>query len=407
MTDLSRSGSASSPTPARASRVFLDHNATSPLRPEARAAFLSALDAGGNASSIHTDGRSARARVERARAQIAALIGADSRAVVFTSGASEANSLVLHPQVERSGRLTYCDVLLTSAVEHPSVLKGHRFAPEAVEVLPVDGAGRLDLDALDAALARHASAGRRALVSVMLANNETGVIQPVAEAARHARAHDGVVHCDAVQGAGRMDLSLAALGVDFLTLSSHKLGGPQGAGALVARDAETRMHVPLIPGGGQERGRRGGTENVAAIAGFGAAAEAARVHLPRAAERLQGLRARLETGIVEQLQGARVVGAGAERLPNTSCVIFAGLKAETLVIALDLAHVSVSAGSACSSGKVGASHVLAAMGYAGDDASGAIRLSLGWSSSEDDVDLALAALSRVVPRLNNRPVRAA
>ncbi|OYX10873.1 MAG: cysteine desulfurase, partial [Rhizobiales bacterium 32-66-8] len=363
MTDLPRSGPASAPAsdPRRASRVFLDHNATSPLRPEARTAFLSALDAGGNASSIHADGRAARARVERARAQVAALAGADSRAVVFTSGASEANSLVLHPQVERSGRALRCDVLLTGAVEHPSVLQGHRFAPEAVEVLPVDDAGRLDLAALDAALARHAAAGRRALVSLMLANNETGIIQPVAQAARLARAHDGVVHCDAVQGAGRMELSLPALGVDFLTLSSHKIGGPQGAGALVARDAETRMPVPLIAGGGQERGRRGGTENVAAIAGFGAAAEAARVHLTREPERLEGLRARLETGIVERLQGVRVVGAGAERLPNTSCVIFAGLKAETLVIALDLAHVSVSAGSACSSGKVGASHVLAAM----------------------------------------------
>ncbi|MEP9376313.1 cysteine desulfurase family protein [Aquabacter sp. CN5-332] len=397
-----------SPRPGAPSRrAFLDHNATSPLRPEARAAMLDALTEPGNASSVHTDGRAARARLEQARTEVAGLAGAQKTGVVFTSGATEANALILHPELDIAGRPVTCDVLLISAVEHPSILRGHRFPADRVEVLPVDAAGRIDLDALDEALTRHAGQGRRALLSLMLANNETGVIQPVAEAARRAQAHGAVVHCDAVQAAGRLPLDIYALGVDFLTFSSHKIGGPQGAGALVARHADSRARIALIGGGGQERGRRAGTENIAAVAGYGAAARASGADLARESVRLKGLRDRLEQEIVRQLQGTQIVGADAERLPNTSCVIFAGVKAETLVIALDLAHVSVSAGSACSSGKVGPSHVLAAMGYAGDAASGAIRLSLGWSSSEEDVDLALAALGRAVPQLQNRPVRAA
>lgn len=388
-------------------RVYLDHNATSPLRPEARAAMLEILDAPGNPSSVHGDGRAARARVERAREQVAALAGAPRAGVVFTSGATEANALVLHPDLEVAGRPVSCDILLTNAAEHLSVLRGHRFAPEQVDLLPVDGEGRLDLDALGAHLARHGAGGRRALVSLMAANNETGVLQPVAEAARIAAAHGAVTHCDAVQAGGRLPLD--HLPVDFLTLSAHKLGGPQGAGALVARHADSRARVPLMPGGGQERGRRGGTQNVAAIVGLGAAAAAAAAGAVREAEaeRLAGLRDRLEKGIVRAIQDARIVGAGAQRLPNTSCVIFAGLKAETLVIALDLAHVSVSAGSACSSGKVGASHVLLAMGLDADAAGAAIRLSLGWSSTADDVDRTLAALERVVPQVRSRAARAA
>ncbi len=391
----------------RPQRVFLDHNATSPLRPQARETMVEALGEPGNASSVHADGRAARARLERARVQVAELAGAPKAGVVFTSGATEANALVLHPELDIAGRPVTCDVLLLSAAEHPSVLRGHRFSAEAVEVLPVDAHGRIDMTHLEAALMRHAGEGRRALLSVMLANNETGLIQPVAEAARLAAVHNAVVHCDAVQAAGRLSLDMEALGVDFLTLSSHKIGGPQGAGALVARHPDSRPRAALIAGGGQERGRRAGTENVAAIAGFGSAAQVSGADMVRESARLQGLRARLEKGIVERFQGALVVGAGAQRLPNTSSVIFAGLKAETLVIALDLAHISVSAGSACSSGKVGPSHVLAAMGFASDAASGAVRLSLGWSSSEEDVDLALAALGRAVPRLRSHPVRAA
>ncbi|MFG1396880.1 cysteine desulfurase family protein [Roseixanthobacter pseudopolyaromaticivorans] len=392
---------------APSSRVFLDHNATSPLRPQARDAMIDALDRGGNASSIHADGRAARQRVEQARMEIAALTGADPRGIVFTSGASEANALALHPALEVRGRRVTCDVLLASAGEHPSVLHGHRFAQEQVETLPLDTDGRIDLDALDAALARHAAAGRQALVSVMLANNETGILQPVAEVAALAQARGAVVHCDAVQGAGRLPLDMAALGADFLTLSSHKMGGPQGAGALVAGHGDTLVRQPLIAGGGQERGRRAGTENVAALVGFGAAARAARADLVGEAARLSALRDRLEAGIAALVPDAVVLGANVARLPNTACVIFPGIKAETLVIALDLAHLSVSAGSACSSGKVGASHVLKAMGLAEDEARGAIRLSLGWSSTNEDIDAALAAIGRTVPRVRNRPERAA
>lgn len=389
------------------SRAYLDHNATSPLRSESRAAMLEILDAPGNASSVHTEGRAARARVERAREDVAALCGVPRAGVVFTSGATEANALALHPQWDIAGRPVSCDVLLTNGAEHLSVLRGHRFAPEAVELLPVDVAGRLRLDALEDALLRHAREGRRALVSLMAANNETGVVQPVADAARLAAAHGALTHCDAVQAAGRLSLDAVALPVDVLTLSAHKLGGPQGAGALVMRHADSRPRIPLLSGGGQERGRRGGTENGIAIAGFGAAAAAVGAARAGEAARLSGLRDRLEQEIVRRIQEARIVGEGAQRLPNTSCVIFGGLKAETLVIALDLAHVSVSAGSACSSGKVGASHVLTAMGFGPEAAGAAIRLSLGWSSTPEDVDLALAALERVVPQVRSRAARAA
>ncbi len=390
-----------------AARIHLDHNATSPLRPEARDALVEAYLAGGNPSSVHADGRAARGRLEAARGQVARLAGAPARGVIFTSGATEANTLALHPAWEIAGRPSDCDVLLTSAVEHAAVLNGHRFAPSAVEILPVDAWGRLDLAVLFMRLEAHAQAGRRAMVSLMLANNETGVIQPVAEAARMAHAHGAVVHCDAVQGAGRLDLDMARLDVDLMSLSAHKLGGPQGAGALVAASADSRPRVPLLAGGGQERGSRGGTQNVPAIAGFGAAAVRARAEQADEAVRLAHLRDGLEQEIVAALPDTVVVGAGAQRLANTTCIAFQGLKAETLVIALDLSHVMVSAGSACSSGKVGASHVLSAMGLDSDLASGAIRLSLGWSSTQQDVDMALAALRRVVPQVRSRSLRAA
>lgn len=392
-------------TPMR--RIYMDHNATSPLRPEARRAVLDVLDAPGNASSVHAEGRAARARMEQARGDIAALCGAPRAAVVFTSGATEANGLALTPHLDISGKPVTCDVLLTGAVEHPSVLRGHRFPEAFVEVLPVDKAGVVRLDALGEVLSRHRAAGRRALVSVQAANNETGVLQPVADVARLAAEFDAVVHCDAVQAAGRVPLDMAALGVDFLTLSSHKLGGPQGAGALVAGHPDTRARLPVVTGGGQERGRRGGTENVAAILGFAAAARAARAGLAEEAGRLGQLRDTLEAGLLARIPDAVVAAAGAERLPNTTCVIFSGIKAETLVIALDLSHLSVSAGSACSSGKVAASHVLSAMGLPAEQAGAAIRLSLGWSSTRDDVEGALLALERTVPVQRARNARAA
>ncbi|WP_394005833.1 cysteine desulfurase family protein [Xanthobacter versatilis] len=404
--DRSEAGAGVPAANAAARRTYLDHNATSPLKREARDAMLAALECVGNASSVHADGRAARARMEAARAHVARLVGAAPRGVVFTSGATEAAALALHPAVEMAGRPKPCDVLLMSAVEHPAVLRGHRFAAEAAEVLPVDGAGRVQLDALEESLARHAAAGRRALLALMAANNETGVVQPVAQAARLVKARDGVVFCDAVQAAGRLPLDMAALGVDFLSLSAHKMGGPQGTGALVAAGPDDRTPA-LIAGGGQERGRRAGTENGPAIAGFGAVAGVARADLAEEAARLATLRDALERAVLAGVPDAEVIGSGAERLPNTSMLTFAGLRAETLVIALDLAHVSVSAGSACSSGKVGASHVLSAMGVPEDRAAGAIRLSLGWSSTRQDVDEAVAALQKVVPHLRSRAVRAA
>lgn len=387
-------------------RAYLDHNATSPLRPEARAAMLATLEQPGNPSSVHAEGRAARAAVEAARAAVARLAGGAPRSVVFTSGATEAAALALHPAIEIDGRPRPCDILLAGATEHPAVLRGHRFPPGAVEVLPVDAQGRLRLDALAEALSRHGAAGRRALLALMVANNETGVVQPVAEAAALVHAQGGLVFCDAVQAAGRLPLDMAASGIDFLALSAHKLGGPQGAGALVAAGADHRVPA-LLSGGGQERGRRAGTENVAAIVGFGAAAAVAGAMIAEEAGRLSGLRDTLEREVLDRLPDCVVLGAGASRLPNTTMVAFEGVRAETLVIALDLAHVSVSAGSACSSGRVGVSHVLAAMGMRANVAAGAIRLSLGWSSTLQDVDDALAALQKAVTELRSRASRAA
>lgn len=388
----------------RQGRVYLDHNATAPLRPAARDAALACLDGPGNPSSVHAEGRAARATVERARGQVARLVGAESRNVVFTSGATEALALALQPDMELNGKPRHCDVLLASAVEHPAVLRGHRFP--GVETIAVTPGGQLDLDALETALKAHSIAGRRALVALMAANNETGVIQPIAEAVRIARAYDAVVLCDGVQAAGRIALDITALGADFLCLSAHKLGGLQGAGALVSARSGHRLPA-LFAGGGQERGRRGGTENVPAIAAFGAAAHAAHHALETESARLCAMRDRLESGILSRVEGAHIIGQGAARLANTTLVAFEDVRAETLVIALDLAHISVSAGSACSSGKVGASHVLAAMGVDAAYAGGAIRLSLGWSSAEADVDLAVSTFAEVVPRVRGRSVRAA
>jgi cysteine desulfurase len=340
--------------------TYLDWNATAPLRPEAAAAVASALALGGNPSSVHGRGRVARQLVEESRAAVAALAGAPADAVVFTSGGTEANHLALLG----AGR----ERVLISAVEHSSVLQA---APEA-ERIPVDRDGLVDPAALAAMLD-----DRPALVSVMLANNETGVIQPVAEIARSAHAHGALFHCDAVQAAGKMPLSLAAIGADFLTLSAHKIGGPAGIGALVmAPGAEV---TPLLRGGGQERNRRAGTENLAGIAGFAAAAAACD---PAEYGRVRALRDRLEAALPPE---AIVIAAGAPRLPNTSAIAMPGVPAETQVIALDLDGVMVSAGAACSSGKVGPSHVLAAMGVAPDIADATIRVSLGWSTTDADI----------------------
>ncbi|MBI3710812.1 MAG: cysteine desulfurase [Proteobacteria bacterium] len=347
--------------------VYLDYNATAPLKPPVILAVSAALAEVGNASSVHRWGRLARRRVETAREAVAGLLGAGPQQIVFTSGGTEANNLALAAGGRR---------LMVAATEHDSVL---RAAPDA-EIVPVDRRGIIDLAALDKSLARDS---RPALVAVMLANNETGVVQPLAEVVRLAHARGALVHCDAAQAVGKVDVDMQALGVDMLTVSAHKFGGPQGVGAVVVAD-----HVelsPLLRGGGQERGRRAGTENVAAIAGFGAAARLAAEEMPTMA-RLAGLRDGLEARLRRQVSELVTFGADADRLPNTSCLAMPNVSAETQVMAFDLAGIAVSAGSACSSGKVRSSHVLAAMGVPSALAGSAIRVSLGWATSEADLD---------------------
>jgi len=361
-------------------RVYFDWNATTPLRKPARAAMSAALELTGNAASVHAEGRAARGLVEAARAQVAQLVGAEAKNVTLTSGATEANMLALTPALETASEKRPRDRLFVSAVEHPSVASGGRFASENVEVLPVDADGLVDLHALRRAIAR----AERPLISVMLANNETGVIQPTPEIADIVHAANGMLHVDAVQGSGRVDCGIDALGADLMTLSSHKLGGPQGSGALIRR-GDIHIADPLIKGGRQERSLRAGTENVAAIAGFGTAASAAADTWQADARHMAELRGQLEAGIKAATPDAVIFGAAAARLPNTTLFSVPGMKAETAIISFDLNGIAVSSGSACSSGKVTASHVLAAMGVEPQHTRGAVRLSLGWSSTEAEV----------------------
>jgi cysteine desulfurase len=382
-------------------RTYLDHNATCPLRPMARAAMAETLSLAANASSVHAEGRAARARVEAGREQVAALVGADPRTVIFTSGATEANTQALSPDIEIAGRAVHFNALLVSAVEHPSVRAGGRFPAERIETIAVDGNGIVDLASLDASLARHSATGSRPLVSVMAGNNETGAIQPVAEIARRVHDAGGILHCDAVQIAGRVPFDLVTCGADLISLSSHKLGGPQGAGALVVRNEEIRVS-PLIRGGGQERGARAGTENVAAIAGFGAAAQEARLALVSEARRLVALRDMAEAGIKAVAGDAIVFSSGTARLPNTLCFAVPGIAAETAIIAFDLEGVALSSGAACSSGKVGPSDTLKAMRVDPEAAKGAIRVSIGWDTNEDDISRFLEVWKRVYLNLSQR-----
>jgi cysteine desulfurase len=365
-------------------RAYLDWNATAPLRPQARAVMTQALDLTGNPSSVHSEGRAARVAIEQARAKVAALVGADPAQVTFTSGGTEANMMALSPFWSAGRGDTRFARLLVSAIEHPSAGQGGRFPADRVEVVPVTSQGVVDLDALEARL----QAGGSALVSVMLANNETGVIQPIRAVADLVHAAGGLLHVDAVQGPGRIDCDIKALGADLLTISGHKLGGPKGVGALVRREG-LHLSDPLIRGGGQERGLRAGTEDVAAIAGFGAAAEAAAGQADAAL--MARLQERLENGILAATPDAIIFGHGTPRLPNTTLFTHPGLKAETAVIAFDLEGVAVSSGSACSSGKVQPSHVLAAMGVEAKLARGAIRISTGYATGEAEIDHCLKA----------------
>jgi len=365
------------------SRIYLDHNASALLRPEALKAMVEVLGEVGNPSSVHSFGRVARTLIEDARESVAGLVGARAADVVFTSGGSEANNLAL-----RGARAVR---VMVSAIEHPSVLNA---APGAARI-PVHGDGVLDLVALERMVAE---APKPALVALMLANNETGVIQPVADAARIARAHGARLHCDAVQAAGKIPVDVGALGADTVALSAHKMGGPQGVGALIV--LEGAGLAAQIAGGGQEHGLRAGTENVAGIVGFGVAAAYARNELDTYA-RVAALR-----DYMEQSLGARVFGADAPRLPNTSQIGMPGVAAETQVIAFDLDGIAVSAGSACSAGKVEAPYVLEAMGVPEREAATAIRVSLGRDTTRDEVDRFIVAW-RALHRRTRRLERAA
>ncbi|HXB80722.1 MAG TPA: cysteine desulfurase family protein [Bradyrhizobium sp.] len=375
-----------------AERVYLDWNATAPLRAEARQAMISALELCGNPSSVHAEGRSARKLVENARTIIANAVGALPRNVVFTSGGTEANALALRPGLRR-GSGAPVERLLVSAIEHASVLAGGSFSAKIIETIPVTSSGLIDLGRLRALLV-----GRPpALVSIMLANNETGALQPIAEAAEIVRDKGCLMHVDAIQAFGKISFNINALNADLVTLSAHKIGGPKGAGALVLAEGLTGLE-PLLRGGGQELSRRAGTENVAGIAGFGAAVKAALEALETDTNRLQALRDKLESGL-RQTPGAMVFSDAARRLPNTTLFTVPGLRAETAVIGFDLAGVAVSSGSACSSGKVQPSHVLQAMGFGPELAQGAVRLSLGWSTGDADIDLCLEAWRKLAGSL--------
>jgi cysteine desulfurase len=393
-------------------RVYLDHNATSPLSPRVREAMIEAMAVGGNPSSVHADGRRAKGVVEAARERIAALLGAEASDVTFTGSGTEANNAALSPglvaktDTDRARALCF-----VSAVEHPSVLCGGRFAPAQVRQIPVNESGVVDLDAFIAVL-RDNGIGRAGvgganppfIVSVMLANNETGAVQPVTEIAGLVLERGGLMHCDAVQALGRMPFDLASLGVDLLTIAPHKIGGPKGIGALVGPGVDNLLNDPLIRGGRQEFGRRAGTENVAAIHGFGVAVEAACDELADR-EMLRFLRDRLESRLQAVFDNLIVFSEDTDRLDNTSLIAIPGLPAANLVIALDLDGIAISSGAACTSGKVGASHVLAAMGVSADIARCAFRVSLGPTNWLVDIDRVVGAIETYAAQHNRAPVK--
>lgn len=374
-------------------RAYLDWNASAPLEPAARAAMLGALDVTANASSVHAEGRAARHLVEAARAEIAAIAGAKPEHVVLTSGATEAAQMALSPDYRMGRSALAMSRLYVAATDHPCLLGGGRFPRDRIGVIGVDADGVLDLDMLRALLAKHDRSKGTALVALHLANNETGVIQPVGEIGSIAHEAGAVVVLDAVQAAGRIPLDISAGYADFLILSAHKIGGPKGAGALVAA-SDLLLPAPLISGGGQEKGHRGGTENVLAIAGFGAAAKEAGSHLGEMGN-VKRRRDAIEAAVLALAPDAVIYGSRVERLPNTSFFALPGLKAETAQIAFDLAGVALSAGSACSSGRVGPSHVLQAMGHDGESG---LRVSIGPATTDDDMELFHTALAGIIAR---------
>ena len=363
--------------------IYLDYNATAPMRPEVLDFIAPLLAEPCNASSIHSYGRKGRQLVEAAREQVGRLVGTDAAQVIFNSGATEANNTVLrHFAGER---------ILVSAIEHVSVLE----SGVDVETIPVTPGGAVDLVALEASLKDKPTA----LVCVMLVNNEIGVVQPVAEISALAKAHGALVHCDAVQAAGRIPIDMQALGVDFLSLSAHKIGGPQGVGALCL--GICGVTPVLLEGGGQEKKARAGTENVAGIAGFGLAAELVLEGLETYEDTLLPLRRRLEEWVLKH-DGARIYGAGEERVANTVMFSLPGIKAETALMAMDLAEIAISNGSACSSGTVQPSHVLRAMGASAEEALRGLRISMGAGTSESDIERFIEAFEKFIrKRINN------
>jgi cysteine desulfurase len=373
--------------------IYLDHNATSPLRPEARRAMDRALDGpAGNPSSLHAPGRVARILLESAREQVARLVGARREEIVLTAGGTEANNLALYGAAallpSSTGRV------VTSAIEHPSVLEPLRdLERRGVEVLRVapTRAGVVEPEAM-----LEAAAPGTGLVSLMLANNEVGTLQPIGLLGQELRRRGVLFHCDAAQAPGKVPIDAHALGVDLLSIAGHKFGGPQGTGALYVRQGVALR--PHLRGGGQELNRRPGTENIAALAGLGAAAEAAAHALPGESLRMRELRDRLEREVLARVPASRVNGGEAPRVPNTSNLAFAGLTGEILVMALDLEGIAVSAGSACSAGTVRKSHVLEAMGL-GEAAGSSIRISLGPGSTAGEIDCVVRLVAQVVDRV--------
>ncbi len=360
-------------------RVYLDHNATSPLRPEARDAMIGALDCVGNPSSIHSEGRAARKIVEDARDKIAGVFEVKPSNVIFTSGGTEAANWLLQPRGDGK--------LLMLSTEHACVMQGHRYRPEQVSVIPVSGQGIADLTAV------HEALQPGSVIAVQAANNETGVIQPLGGIADAAKTGGAAVVCDAVQATGRIPVR-DLLDADVLFLSAHKFGGPKGAGAVIFRDSGLAPEA-FVKGGGQERRRRSGTENVAGIAGMAAAFEAAIATQAFFAERTASIKEKIEKGLRSVAPEAMIFGEDVRRLPNTTCFAIPGKSAATLLMALDMEGVAVSSGSACSSGKVESSHVLAAMGVSADLSGGAIRVSSGWNTTEADAERLLAALEKI------------
>jgi cysteine desulfurase len=363
-------------------RLYLDWNATSPLRPEAAARLIEVLSITGNPSSVHAEGRAARAILDTARRDVAFLVNAKDGNVFFTGGGTEAIAMALTREWSVGGKRRVFARLLVGATEHVAMLAGGDFVVEARQIVPVGPDGCLDLAALQRGLT---ASSEPSLVAVQAANNETGVLQPVMEIASLVHAHDGVLVCDAVQAAGKIPLDIDELGADALILSAHKIGGPQGAGALVLRSQATGPAKALIRGGGQEMGRRAGTEAVAAIAAFGVAASLSLQEMQHVPAQMAALRDKVENGVLSRLPEATIFGRAAPRLPNTSLIGLDGAPAATLLMALDLSGIAVSSGSACSSGKVKRSHVLDAMNVPRSLAESAIRVSIGRGTTESDV----------------------